>query len=84
MTLKQLERKFQGCIPTGYGHYKVMFENRGKTYYHTTNNMLAIDRIRDRDYYLPTEKHGEGTYKQALEALWNEVKRNYSLYEYRN
>lgn len=60
-----------------YGHYLVTISYYGKEYKTVTTNTLAIDRMRDDDgidngkvYVTP---------KQALEALYNECKRNNSL-----
>lgn len=70
MTTQELKSRITTRF-SGYGHYKVTIEYRGKEYSCITTNMSAIDRIGDdevrlKDWY-PTEK-------QALLALWDECK----------
>ena len=74
MTTEQLKERYLGSSFKGRGHFKVGFTFRGKEYFTTTTNTMAIDRIDDemptrtnKDYYV--------TQKQALTDLYNEVKR---------
>ena len=64
----------------GYGNYKVMIEYRGKFYYCTSHNSLAYDRIRGySDNVSDRSVRDSYTYKGALQALWDECKRNNNL-----
>lgn len=63
---------------SGHGHYKVTIIFRGKKYTSITTNMPAIDRVGDNDNKRDTGKVYE-TPKQALRALYNEVKRLHNL-----
>ena len=55
-------------MPSGYGHYKITINYRGKQYSATTSNMPAIDAY----------KSDKGDYRQtpiqASVELFNEVK----------
>ncbi len=88
MTTTQLERKYIGFDykNCGYGHARITMEDRGREYTYISQDMWdAIDRIRERDYYLDSDKSHDGygpTYKQALQSLWNECKKRFNLYEY--
>lgn len=61
----------------GYGSYRVTIEYRGKLYYCTSNNSLAYDRINvdGTECYGDRAVRGLYTYRQALQALWDECKR---------
>ena len=78
MTTRELKNKFLGVTFKGRGHYKVGFTIRGIDRYCTTTNTMAIDRIddnlpeRDYDRYYVTQK-------QALQSLYDEVKRKNDL-----
>ena len=79
MTTKQLEERYLGYTFLGRGHYKVGFNIRGIDRYCTTTNTMAIDRLDDN---LPERDYGRYyvTQKQALQALYDEVKRkNYLI-----
>lgn len=78
MTLKQLRSKYQGKTFTGYGHYRVTFEFRGKNISAITTNMTAIDRITCSNEFAPKECRFFYTEKQAYQALYNEVLRKYN------
>jgi hypothetical protein len=77
MNTKQLRSKVS-FSPSGHGHYKVSIEFRGKEYSSTTDNMPAIDAA-DRD----DDRRMIGDYyetpKQALQSLYDEVKRKNDL-----
>ena len=73
MTYKQLKARYNGSTFTGYGHFRISFTIRGKEYTCTTTNTLAIDRVNDDDDNRQYGKFYE-TKKQALQALYNEVK----------
>ncbi len=77
MNLQQLKDRISYAW-SGYGHYKVFLTFRGKEYSAITTNMQAIDAantdcppIRKGEYY--------ETQKEALKALYDEVKRKNNL-----
>jgi len=74
MTTKQLENRYLGHTFLGKGHYRIGFDIRGINRYCTTTNTMAIDRIDDE---LPERDYDRiyVTQKQALRALYDEVKR---------
>lgn len=74
MTTQQLQSRFCGALPSGYGHYKVTFEIRGKRKTHTTTNTMALDRIRNDNDGIEQGRFYR-TKKQALQVLWNEAMR---------
>ena len=66
----------------GYGTFNVTIEFRGKSYSCTSHNTLAYDRIRSDDSMSEYRSEFGYTYKQALEALYDECKRANNLGEY--
>lgn len=72
MTLKQLRERVSYGF-SGYGHYRVEIDFRGKKYDAITTNMMAIDRAGDDDFTREIGAYYE-TPKQALQTLYNEVK----------
>lgn len=81
MNYDNLMSHFVGIRQTGTGQYKVTILYRGKEYSGTTNNTLAIDRMREDDYFLGKRHPGRiyTTAKQAAQSLYNEVKRQNGL-----
>ena len=79
MTYKQLKSRYLGSGFSGYGHFRVGFLMYGKECYTITTNTMALDRLDDE---MP-ERTPDGFYvtqKQALQSLYDEVKRdNYSI-----
>lgn len=77
MTTKQLLNRIDFMF-SGHGHYRLTLSYRGKEYKHTTTNMQAIDAAKE-DF--PPIRRGEyyETQKQALQALYNEVKQAHNL-----
>jgi hypothetical protein len=71
--LNQLIKNVSFCF-SGYGHYKVIINYRGKEYKCTTTNMEAIDAAREGD-----NVKGRLTRKQAFLSLYNECKRANNL-----
>lgn len=73
MTTRQLENKIQ-VISAGCGNYIVIVD--GERYH--SNNSIAYDRISEhkRSEGLDAKKHMAGgyTYKQALQAFYDETK----------
>lgn len=74
MTTAELKSRYLGRKPLGSGHFRVGFLYRGGWIFAVTTNTRALDRLddelpeRDYDRYYVTQK-------QALQALYNEVKR---------
>lgn len=79
-TTAQLESAILVIESAGYGHKKVTILYRGKEYSHVTTNTLATDRLSEHAYISDREVSNSYTYKQALQALYNEVKRANDLY----
>lgn len=76
MTTEQLEKRVSYQWK-GYGNYKIYIEYRGKVYTCYSHNSLAIDRINKCEYGDNTVESIYGyTYKEALQSLYNECKRN--------
>lgn len=75
MKTQELKNKITTSF-SGYGHFKVTIEYRGKKYNCITTNTMAIDKIGEekREYKL-----FYFTEKQALTALYNECKRKNDL-----
>lgn len=73
MTLKQLKQRYEGHTFVSHGHFRVCFKIYNKSYCCITTNTLAIDRI-DDDLPERTPNKFYVTQKQALEALYKEVK----------
>ncbi len=77
MNAEQLLSHIASIEQTGTGQYKVTITYRGKTYTGRTNNTLAIERLlvpagrTPKCYYL--------TAKQAVQSLYNDVKRQNGL-----
>ena len=72
MNTQQLNGRID-LTPKPYGHYRIRIEYRGKHYFCTSNNTMAVDRIHTDERYIrgahyPTER-------AALMSLWNECKR---------
>lgn len=81
MTTVQLSEKVK-VNWIGYGTYRVEIEYKGKRYTCTSHNSLAKDRLSDHEYISDrTEKSGY-TYRQALEAFYEECKQANGLGEY--
>lgn len=73
MTLTELQQRVDVRPTSGYGHYKVTIEYRGKQYSCTTTDSMAVDCIwygGAKFFY---------TERKALVALWNECKRKNNL-----
>ena len=77
MTTKELEKRVKVLGTCGYGGKKILVTYRGKDYEFTTTNILAADRISDKNDVPLKYCSNSYTYKQALEYLWNEFKVNY-------
>lgn len=79
MTTKELEQKVKYHWK-GYGTYLIKIEYRNDNYECTSHNTLAVDRITGSDdWNSEYEVHCGYTYKQALEALYDECKRKNRL-----
>lgn len=78
MTTEQLKERYLGSSFKGRGQFKVGFTFRGKEYFTTTTNTMALDRIDDNE---PERVYGAiyVTQKQALQSLYWEVKRSNNL-----
>ena len=74
MTKAQLKERFICCSFASHGHYKIGFLVRGKPRYAITTNIPAIDRVSSKAPELA--RVCRRTYKEALEELYNEVKRS--------
>lgn len=74
MTTKQMEDRLLSVEKTGYGHWRVTQQVRGKKVSHTTNNAPAVDRWmdgkREADYPHRVRRYFY-TYREALAALLN-------------
>lgn len=74
MTTKQLEDRLLSVEKTGYGHWRVTQQIRGRKVSHTTTNAPAVDRWMDgkgdKEYSDKTRRYFY-TYKEALTALLN-------------
>ncbi len=77
MTINDLKSRYLGCLPSGYGHWKIKFSYRGQTVETVTNNSLAIDRINFKDECPERKVKGFYTLKQAYEMLYKEAKGAY-------
>ena len=66
----------------GYGTYDVTTEFRGKNYSCTSNDTMAYDRIKSNDSMSEYRSEFGYTYKQALEAFYDDCKRINNLGEY--
>ena len=64
---------------SGYGHFRIFATYRGKQYSTVTTNTLAIDRYRDTDVPAKAKRDGWLTHKQAVNCLYNEIKRANNL-----
>ena len=71
MTTKQLEDRLLSVEKTGYGHWRVTQQVRGKKVSHTTTNAPAVDRWMDGKEDNPKTRRYFYTYKEALSALLN-------------
>lgn len=60
---------FLKILPAGYGHFEITYYHRGKKKTRVTNNTLATDRWRERDYVTPRTKVHGYTEAQAYKAL---------------
>ena len=65
-----------------YGTYDVTIEFRGNSYSCISHNTLAVDRIKSDESISDNRSEHGYTYKQALEALYDECKRANNLGEY--
>lgn len=73
MTARDLYYKIS-VAPQGSGYYLVKIEYRGKTYSCLSQNSLAYDRM-NADIVSGRQVYCEYTYKQAMEAFYDECKR---------
>ena len=74
MTTKQLEDRLLSVEKTGYGHWRVTQQVRGKKVSHTTTNAPAIDRWMDGKgdpEYPHRVRRYFYTYREALASLLN-------------
>jgi len=81
MTLKELDFKVRYVgFGRSHGQYEIRILYRGKEYRCFSNNSRAFDRIHSRDSY-PSDSYVDAdyTYKQALQAFWDECKRKNGL-----
>ena len=78
MTTQELTNAVRRIAPCGFGTISVTIKYRGKSYSCFSNDTEALDRI--HDVYLPDRENKYGyTYKQALQALYDECKRKNDL-----
>lgn len=79
MTTQELKDRISISF-SGYGHYKVTIEYRGKIYSCTSNNTLARDRITGYADDVPERAVKDFyTYKGALLAFYEECKHKNGL-----
>lgn len=78
-TLKDLTERYAGREFAGSGHYNVRFTIRGKEYSATTTNTLATDRLQESGYLSPRAISCGYTERQAMQSLYDEVKRKNGL-----
>lgn len=79
MKTEELRRKIESIHVCGSGHWRVCISYRGKFYYSTTTNSLAIDRMKDYDNTLDRVSRYGYTYGQAVRALYDECKRKNNI-----
>lgn len=72
--LEKVNVRSQGC-----GNYLVAIEFKGKQYFCHSNNSLAYDRIYNQLIFGVRERFNSYTLKQALQTLYDEVKRKNNL-----
>lgn len=69
------------CQFSGYGHYKIGIMIRNKMYTTITTDMPSIDDYHSDEY----EKDGrELKQKRGFKCLYNQIKRDNKIYEYKN
>lgn len=74
MTTRELRDRIT-IQKTGYGHWKVTIEYRGRRYSCTTTNSLAVDDTQLEEWERRKNTCGYSTCKQAYQALYDECKR---------
>lgn len=83
MTTRELEQRVRPTICLS-GQFSIIIEYKGKEYRCKSNNTLAYDRYTGSDdWNSEYEVHCGYTYKQALQAMYDECKRKNYLGEYK-
>jgi len=82
MIYKDLQKSIVSVRKVGYGHWDIAIQYRGKVYHATTTNSMAVDRYQSDEDNDRARLCGY-TAKQALQAMYNEVKIANNLGEYK-
>lgn len=78
MKTRDLENKIYVGVCLS-GQFMIRIEYRGKTYSCKSNNTLAYDRCKGSDNFCLTSHRYGYTYRQALQAMFDECKMKNNL-----